>query len=189
MVNLNSRETRNGAPIMKGHDMTPSTKMNVTDERCQVCAHARIDTECLCDVTEQTPEVPAYTEAVEKRIQAAIERARTKTRRAHYLGHNTNFDFDLYGVYSSRPGKPSYAVRVYTSPVLNAFAYLPPYAYIRCECQAAQAGSPCWHAAKVALRIQRECIAKSRRVEAPAVKPAEKPARKYTLESLFEDVA
>lgn len=174
-------------------------------EVCAVCHRPVLDGFCGCLINEgdgahDDPRLN-YTEDTQKRIGKAIDKARQSTRRAHLLGHNSRFDCDVYSVYSSQSDRVTYTLKVYAHPTPNAYAYLPPYGYILCDCQAGGGGAPCYHAAKVALRIQREAkragtltapapalVVQPEPVaaEPAAVEPAAKRVRNYMLEDLFD---
>lgn len=143
---------------------------------------------------------PQYSDDTKQRINSALARAQASTRRAHLLGYNSRFMCHVYQVYSSKPGRPPYTVRAYALGVtpISAFAYVEPFNRILCECQAMRADQPCWHAAKVALRLQRE--ARRTKVQAsmdagerpvvqvpqPALVADEKARRAQQLIDLYE---
>lgn len=77
----------------------------------------------------------------EERVQRAIRKAQENSQKAWRLGP------DLYRVHSGSRRDMWHQVRVLS--VLGGL-------HLSCECEAGAAGQPCWHAAKVWLRLDRE---------------------------------
>lgn len=95
--------------------------------------------------------------ATERRIAAALERAVQRGHYAQHVGTSPRLAADVFYVKSTSGMVSGYTVYVYRRDVEGSFAYLPGL-YARCECRAAQNGSPCDHGAKASRASARRAI-------------------------------
>ena len=99
------------------------------------------------------------------RIVRATIKATEAARKAWLLGVSSVNGDTCYEVYSSNAGITKkdggpYYVRLHDDASMGGFVYAlhgsKHVVWLRCSCMAAEHGNPCWHAAKVQLRIERE---------------------------------
>lgn len=112
--------------------------------------------------------IPIYPEHIAKRIfNARLRALEMGNRRAWWVGHNDRTGADVYAVYSSDQEGHAYYITVYRTPNFGGYVYAlpgidgPTIRWMLCECPAGDAGTyglPCWHAAKVQLRLEREAV-------------------------------
>lgn len=113
---------------------------------------------------EDYPDYPAY---VQVRILNALIKAAQSHRKAWKIGTSTVNGDDCYEVWShDRPGVSGpYFVRPHYDGSSGGFVYAghvghtkvdEPVVWLRCTCPAGEHSLPCWHAARVHLRLTRE---------------------------------
>jgi len=110
---------------------------------------------------------------VRRRVLHAIVKAMEAPRKAWRLGKSAVNGDDCYEVYSrthppvsdqNPDGAGPYYVRVHDDASMGGHLYAfdrsEPQVWLRCSCPASEHGNPCWHCAKVQLRLVREQKAK-----------------------------
>lgn len=114
--------------------------------------------ETTTTTTITTTRRPQYSCETEGRLANALARASQMKHRAHWIGHNPRTGADVYEVWSNTHADVQYFC--YASPVpAEGFVYTrgTPHYWITCTCDSwGTYQQPCCHAAKVALRLQRE---------------------------------
>ncbi|HEY6019597.1 MAG TPA: SWIM zinc finger family protein [Candidatus Paceibacterota bacterium] len=117
---------------------------------------------------EDYPNYPAY---VQVRILNALIKAAQSHRKAWKIGTSVVDGDDCYEVWShDRPGVAGpYFVKPHNDGSKGGFVYAghtkepEPTVWLRCTCPAGEHSLPCWHAARVHLRLSREHRARLRK--------------------------
>ena len=102
---------------------------------------------------------PRYSVYIQARIARAREKARAIPRRAWVVGRSQTTGARQFMVISSR-GPHSYYPAAFDHPRRGGYCYAhdgEPLYWIVCDCDSyATHNKPCWHAARVQLRLARE---------------------------------
>lgn len=114
---------------------------------------------------DKPPDYPDYTR---KRIERARQKAYLATRYAWSMGRSHYTGADLYTVRSTN-GEYTHQLSAHSNPKCGGYCYSlggKPVVFIKCTCDAFMLHTqPCWHGARVQLRLEQEYKQEERKQE------------------------